>query len=89
MNIQNESKLPSFFEKTEWYLLAPWSNLKHPKKWMHSRRLQKKFCKNRYKYLPFCILDRYGTITENLLKDKYDEAMKEIMAEEDKHLKSY
>jgi len=82
--IKNESKLPKQFGSKEWYVLANWSNLKHPKKWKNSKRYQRKFNKNYRKYLPHSILDMYYTRGELRVKDAYEKAIKEIIEEEDK-----
>jgi len=80
--------LPSEFSPDEWWKLAPWSNLKRPKKWMHNRRLKKKICKYPQRYLPIWIWDRFLTIGEKQVQDAYATATKDILREEDNRLKS-
>jgi hypothetical protein len=75
-----DSTLSKAYWKAEWWLLAPWSSLKHPKKWMRNKRLQKKFRKKRRIYLPFWIFQRFEELTD----DQLDESYKKLQNE--KHL---
>jgi len=81
MNTHQNSR-PS--EISSWIDLAPWSNLKHPKKWMRNNRLCKKFCKFWYRYLAETIWLRYHTRQELMIEAKYQEALEEIMKKEDR-----
>jgi len=81
-----DPRLPDIIGPKEWYKLAPWSNLKHPKRWVRNKRLQKKFCKHRRRYLPNWIFELYLTIGEQRVEHAYARATKQIMDEEDKRI---
>lgn len=71
-------KLPESFLDNEWWMLAPWSNLKHPKRWMRNKRLKKKFCKRRHCYLRDWVFYRYNTRNELMLEQAYKKAIRQI-----------
>lgn len=82
-----DSTLPKIYWTDEWWLLAPWSNLKYPKRWMRNKRLQKKFCVKRHSYLPFWIFERYYCLTDQQLLDNHpNKTSSEIMKVEDERI---
>lgn len=78
-----DPKLPKEFTSKEWYVLAPWSNLKRPKRWIRNRRLRNKFNKRHHCYLPVWIYDLYDTIGGHKIRDAYKKAVQEITEIED------